>query len=93
MTYTFTKSEKMILQSITKGNLNLVLTKNTYKHENNLRFHLKIDGRFYEYPTCTINKGTLNLQCVVHIGLRILQSYRYRLYGSSLYSLPIWPII
>ena len=56
----------MILQSITKGNLNLELTKNTYKHENNLRFHFKIDGRFYEYTTCTINKATLNLQCVVH---------------------------
>ena len=56
----------MILQSITKGNLNLELTKNTYKHENNLRFHIQIDGRYYEYTTCTINKGTVNLQCVVH---------------------------
>ena len=55
----------MILESITKGNYNLELTKKTFKHENNLRFHVKIDERFYEYSIDTINKATINLQCCV----------------------------
>ena len=46
----------MILEKITKGNFNLELTKKTYKHENNLRFHVKIDERFYEYAIDTWNK-------------------------------------
>ena len=45
----------MILGKITKGNFNLELTKKTYKHENNLRFHVKIDERFYEYAIDTWN--------------------------------------
>ena len=49
----------MILESITKGNYNLELTKKTFKHENNLRFHVKIDERFYEYSIDTINKATI----------------------------------
>ena len=56
----------MILEKITKGNFNLELTKKTYKHENNLRFHVKIDERFYEYAIDTWNKHTINLQCVVY---------------------------
>ena len=55
----------MILESITKGNYNLELTKKTFKHENNLRFHVKIDERFYEYSIDTINKAIINLQCCV----------------------------
>ena len=57
----------MILESITKGNYNLELTKKTFKHENNLRFHVKIDERFYEYSIDTINKATINLQCCVSV--------------------------
>ena len=57
----------MILEKITKGNFNLEFTKKTYKHENNLRFHVKIDERFYEYAIDTWNKQTINLQCVVNI--------------------------
>ena len=56
----------MILEKITKGNFNLEFTKKTYKHENNLRFHVKIDERFYEYAIDTWNKHTINLQCVVY---------------------------
>ena len=42
----------MILEKITKGNFNLEFTKKTYKHENNLRFHVKIDERL---PTIAYN--------------------------------------
>ena len=34
---------------ITKGNFNLEYTIKTFKHETNLRFHIKIGERFYEY--------------------------------------------
>ena len=57
----------MILEKITKGNFNLEFTKKTYKHENNLRFHVKIDERFYEYAIDTWNKQTINLQCTDNI--------------------------
>ena len=49
------------LESITKGNYNLEYTKKTFKHETNLRFHIKIGERFYEYAMDTINKKTINL--------------------------------
>ena len=54
----------MILEKITKGNFNLEFTKKTYKHENNLRFHVKIDERFYEYAIDTWNKQTIT--CVFY---------------------------
>ena len=54
------------LENITKGNFNLEFTKKTYKHEHNLRFHIKVDEHYYEYAMDTINKKTINLQCVVH---------------------------
>ena len=37
------------LESIAKGNFNLEYTIKTFKHETNLRFHIKIGERFYEY--------------------------------------------
>ena len=52
----------MELYSITKGNFNLDKTKESYRHENNLRFHVKDDnGKFYEFNINSWNKKTINL--------------------------------
>ena len=55
----------MELFSITKGNFNLNKTKETYRHENNLRFHVRDENRkFYEFSINSWNKNTINLRCV-----------------------------
>ena len=54
----------MELFSITTGNFNLERTKETYKHENNLRFHVRDENdRFYEFSINSWNQRTLNLRC------------------------------
>ena len=70
----------MKLESITKGNYNLELTKETFKHEKNLRFHVKIDDRYFEYALDGINKTTINIQCVVR-NQKKLQTQQKRCYA------------
>ena len=56
------RNSSMELYSITKGNFNLDKTKESYRHENNLRFHVKDDnGKFYEFNINSWNKKTINL--------------------------------
>ena len=52
----------MKLDFITKGNFNLDKTKEIYPHENNLRFHIKIDDKYYEYAIDNINKKSHEAQ-------------------------------
>ena len=55
----------MELYKITKGNFALNATRDIRPHENNLRFHIKIDEKYYEYAIDQINKTTVNIRCVV----------------------------
>ena len=54
----------MELYAISKGNYPLEKTAKIFKHENNLRFHVKQNDRFYEYSINSWNKKTINLRCV-----------------------------
>ena len=54
----------MELYAIFKGNYPLEKTAKIFKHENNLRFHVKQNDRFYEYSINSWNKKTINLRCV-----------------------------
>ena len=56
---------QMQLYKITKGNFSLENTKEIRPHENNLRSHVKIDEKFYEYAIDTINKKSINARCVM----------------------------
>ena len=55
----------MKIYKITKGNFALENTRDIRPHENNLRFHIQIEGKYYEYAIDTINKKTLNVRCVI----------------------------
>ena len=55
----------MELYKITKGNFCLNATKDKRPHENNLRFHIRINDKHYEYAIDCINKSTINIRCVV----------------------------
>ena len=46
---------QMKLYKITKGNFCLEKTKEIRPHENNLRFHIEIDGKYFEYAIDCIN--------------------------------------
>ena len=50
---------------MTKGNFALNATREIRPHENNLRFHIKIDEKYYEFAIDQINKTTVNIRCVV----------------------------
>ena len=56
---------QMKLYKITKGNFCLDETKDIFAHENNLRFHVEIDGKFYEYAIDCINRESINVRCAV----------------------------
>ena len=53
----------MELQSITLGNFCVNKTAEVKPHENNLRFHFLIHGRYYEYAINSWNKTTINIKC------------------------------
>ena len=55
----------MEIYKITKGNFCLDKTRDSRPHENNLRFHIKLNEKYYEYAIDTINKSTINIRCVV----------------------------
>ena len=55
----------MEIYKITKGNFCLDRMRDSRPHENNLRFHIKLNGKYYEYAIDTINKNTSNIRCVV----------------------------
>ena len=55
----------MEIYKITKGNFALENTRDIRPHENNLRFHIKIEEKYYEYAIDTINKKTINIRCVI----------------------------
>ena len=55
----------MQIYKITKGNFALEKTRDKRPHENNLRFHIKIDDKYYEYAIDNINKKTINIRCVI----------------------------
>ena len=55
----------MQIYKITKGNFALENTREIRPHENNLRFHIKIEDKFYEYAIDNINKNTINVRCVI----------------------------
>ena len=55
----------MDLYKITKGNFALENTRDIRPHENNLRFHIKIETKYYEYAIDTVNKKTINVRCVI----------------------------
>ena len=46
----------MEIYKITKGNFALENTRDIRPHENNLRFHIKIEEKYYEYAIDTIAK-------------------------------------
>ena len=50
----------MQLYKITKGNFALENTRDVRPHENNLRFHIKIEDKYYEYAIDMVNKKTIN---------------------------------
>ena len=55
----------MEIYKITKGNFALEKTRDIRPHENNLRFHIKIEEKYYEYAIDNINKNTINVRCVI----------------------------
>ena len=55
----------MEIYKITKGNFPLENTRDIRPHENNLRFHIKIEEKYYEYAIDNINKNTINVRCVI----------------------------
>ena len=55
----------MQIYKITKGNFALENTRDIRPHENNLRFHIKIEDKYYEYAIDNINKNTINVRCVI----------------------------
>ena len=55
----------MQIYKITKGNFALENTRDIRPHENNLRFHIKIEEKYYEYAIDNINKNTINVRCVI----------------------------
>ena len=59
----------MKIYRITKGNFALENTRDIRPqwtpHENNLRFHIEIEEKYYEYAIDTINKKTINIRCVI----------------------------
>ena len=55
----------MQIYKITKGNFALENTRDIRQHENNLRFHIKIEDKYYEYAIDNINKNTINVRCVI----------------------------
>ena len=55
----------MELDFITKGNFGLNQTRDIRPHQNNLRFHFKIEDKHYEYAIDNINKSTISIRCVV----------------------------
>ena len=55
----------MQIYKITKGNFALEKTRDIRPHENNLRFHIKIEDKYYEYAIDNINKKTINIRCVI----------------------------
>ena len=55
----------MQIYKITKGNFALEKTRDKRPHENNLRFHIKIEDKYYEYAIDNINKKTINIRCVI----------------------------
>ena len=54
----------MKIYRITKGNVALENTRDIRPHENNLRFHIEIEEKYFEYAIDTINKKTINIRCV-----------------------------
>ena len=59
------RNSNMELYSITKGNYNLDKTKEIFRHENNLRFHVRDKNRkFYEFSINSWNRNTINLRCI-----------------------------
>ena len=50
----------MQIYKITKGNFALENTRDIRPHENNLRFHIKIEDKYYEYAIDNINKNTIS---------------------------------
>ena len=59
----------MELQSITLGNFCVNKTAEVKPHENNLRFHFLIHGRYHEYAINSWNQTTINIKCVSLIKL------------------------
>ena len=55
----------MQIYKIMKGNFALENTRDIRQHENNLRFHIKIEDKYYEYAIDNINKNTINVRCVI----------------------------
>ena len=55
----------MKIYKITKGNFALENTRDIRPHENNLRFHIQIEGKYYEYAIDTINKTAVSPLIVV----------------------------
>ena len=73
------------LENITKGNFNLEFTKKTYKHEHNLRFHIKVDEHYYEYAMDTQQEELLTQ---LEITSLLLISYPYLPGLASVYGPP-----
>ena len=55
----------MELYFVTKGNFCLDKTRDIRPHENNLRFHFKINEKHYEYAIDNVSKSSIGLRCVV----------------------------
>ena len=55
----------MEIYKITKGYFAPNKNGDVKPHKNKLRFHISINGKFYEYAIHAINKTTINIICVV----------------------------
>ena len=58
-------SDELDLVRITKGSYCLDKRRDTRLPEINLRFHMKIAGKYYEYAIDNMNSSTINIRCVV----------------------------